>query len=79
MLWPLFPDPRAWALAGSKYLFEGDCGVGLLSVAVVYVYSLVYVFVFGSALHIDRRSSHLLGCFSPICCGRFFLIRGRAR
>ena len=62
----LFPDPRAWALAGRKYLFWGECGVGRVRVAVMYVYSLVYVFVVGSALHIDRCSSHRLGCVSDM-------------
>ena len=43
-----------------------DCGVGHVCVAVMYVYSFVYVFVVVSALHIDRRSSHLLGCVSDM-------------
>ena len=66
MLWPLFPDPRAWALAGRKCLFGGDCGVGRVRVAVMYVYSFVYVFVVGSVLYIDCRSSHRLGRVSDM-------------
>ena len=62
----LFPDPRPWALADSKCLFWGDCGVGRVRVAVICVFSVVYVSVVGSALHIDRRSSHRLGCVSDM-------------
>ena len=44
----------------------------------MYAYSFVYVFVVGSALHIDRFSSHQLWCLRYVVAA-YFLIRGRGR